>query len=124
MKSIVLLIACCLSGIGMAQSDVFIHFTPKIGGQVVTTGDLGTTVYYDLNGIAFEVDLMSYYVSKLQLTHDGGQVINFDTPEDVKLVKVNNTIFALGSHTITDLEQVDFGVGVPQEWNHLDINQY
>jgi len=124
MKLIVLLLASCLSGIGMAQSNVFIHFTPKIGGQVVTTNDLGTTVYHDLNGIAFEVDLMSYYVSKLKLTHDGGQVLNFDTPEDVKLVKINNTIFALGSQDITTLEQVDFGVGVPQEWNHLDVNLY
>lgn len=108
----------------MAQSDVFIHFTPRIGGQVVTPSDLGSTVYYDLNGVAFEVDLMSYYISNLQLTHDGGQVTSFDTPDDVKLVKITNTVFALGSQNISNLEQVNFGVGVPGQWNHLDINTY
>lgn len=124
MKFFILVLACGLSISGMAQSNVFIHFTPKIGGQYVTSNDLGLTVYNDLNGIAFEVDRMSYYISKLKLTHDGGQETNFNTPEDVKLVKITNTVFALGSHSITSLEQVDFGVGVPSEWNHLDINTY
>lgn len=124
MKKLITLLTCLTIGFAQAQTDVYIHFTPKVGGNQVTSSDLNNTVFHDLNGIAFQINVMSYYISKLQLTHDGGQVINFDTPDDVKLVTINNHVFNLGSHNITNLEQVDFGVGVPQEWNHLDINTY
>ena len=124
MKNFLLIIALLFSGYGISQSDVYLHFIPKVGGITVSPSDLGSTVYYDLNGVAFEINDLSYYISQLKLTHDGGQEINFDTPDDVKLVSVLNNVFNLGSHTITSLEQVDFGVGVPQVWNHLDINTY
>lgn len=124
MKKFVVFILLLSSNVVFAQNDVYIHFTPKVGGNEVSVFDLNNTVFYDLNGIAFQIDVMSYYISKLKLTHDGGQEINFDTPEDVKLVTINDRVFNLGSHSITTLEQVDFGVGIPQEWNHLDINTY
>jgi hypothetical protein len=124
MKKLILSLSLFVSVAAQAQSNVYIHFIPKVGGVTVNVSDLSSTVYHDLNGIAFQIQAMSYYVSKIQLTHDGGQVINLDTPEDVLCVKINDNVFNLGSHNITDLEQIDFGVGVPQEWNHLDIAAY
>lgn len=124
MKKIVLVFALFGTFAAQAQTDVIIHFIPKIGGQTVNVSDLGTTVYHDLTGVAFEVDAMSYYISKIKLTHDGGQEINLDAPEDVLLVKITDNVFNLGNFDITDLEQIDFGVGVPAEWNHLDISTY
>ncbi len=124
MKKLLLAGILFLAAQAFAQPVVQIHFIPKVGGVTVEASDLGSTVFHDLSGIAFRIDAMNYYISKLKLTHDGGQEINFDTADDVKLVKVNNHVFNLGQHDITTLEQVDFGVGVAQEWNHLDPNTY
>lgn len=124
MKTILAVVTTLILFSSQAQNEVYIHFTPKVGGNQVTPIDLNNTVFHDLNGIAFQIDVMSYYISKLKLTHDGGQEINFDTPDDVKLVTIDDNVFNLGVHSISALEQVDFGVGVPQEWNHLDINLY
>lgn len=124
MKKTLLYLLLCVSGASFAQTNVYIHFTPKVGGAHVYPSDLGTTVYYDLNGVAFQIEHMSYYISRLKLTHDGGQEIAFDTPDDVKLVTISSYVFNLGQHSITNLESIDFGVGVPSDWNHLDINTY
>lgn len=124
MKINVLIAFFTITSFSMAQQDVYIHFTPKVGGVTINNSDLGTTVYQDLNNVAFQVDAFNYYISKLEIVHDGGQSINFDTADDVILVKVQNTTFNLGQHAITNVEQVNFGVGVHQDFNHLDPSSY
>ena len=56
-KLTLLLSFTALVGIANAQSDVYIHFLNKVGGVQIQPSDLGNTVYHDLNGIAFEVDV-------------------------------------------------------------------
>lgn len=124
MKKIILVFSLFGAFAAKAQTDVILHFIPKIGGETVNVSDLGTTVYHDLNGVGFQVQAMSYYISKIKLIHDGGQQISLNLPEQVLCVKINDNVFNLGNFNITDLEQIDFGVGVPQEWNHLDIAAY
>ena len=124
MKKALLVLSLFIANFGMTQPEVYIHFLPKVGGTQIMPSDLSNTVYHDLSGVAFEVDAFKYYVSKLSLTHDGGQVINFDTANDVMLVSVANNSYNLGVQNITTLEQVDFGVGVHADFNHLDPNSY
>ena len=124
MKKALNFLLILVTGFTFAQQDVYIHFTPKISGTTVNNSDLGTTVFQDLSNIAFQVEAFNYYISKLEIVHDGGQTINFDTADDVLLVKVQNTSFNLGQYTITNVEQVNFGVGVHQDFNHLDPSTY
>jgi len=124
MKPLILIIVIIVSTCTYAQQDVYIHFTPKVSGSTVNYSDLGTTVFQDLNNVAFQIDAFNYYISKLQIVHDGGQIINFDSANDVLLVKVQNSIFNIGQHTIANVEQINFGVGVHQDYNHLDPSSY
>jgi hypothetical protein len=124
MKRLLIISALLFSTIGFSQPEVYIHFNPTVEGNEFSSLDLGSTVFHDLSGTAFQVEAFNYYISKLKLTHDGGQIIDFPTADDVKLVKVQSHVFNLGFHNITTLEQVDFGVGVHVDFNHLDPNLY
>lgn len=103
-----------------AQTNLSIMFPPKVGGMDL---QLNTTVQ-DLNGTDMSITDFQYYLSNIEIIHDGGQVL--DLTDTVLFVQTagDNYSFYLGEFDVTDVEQVNFGVGVPQDLNHEDIAQY
>ena len=84
--------------------------------------EYGLAVQSDM-GYYFMINRLQYYVSEIKLIHDGGQV----TPvTDLYLLvdPVGKTIFELGNFPITDLEKIQFSVGVDSAHNHLDPSTY
>ena len=75
------------------------------------------------NSYYIKVDLLRYYVSEIKIIHDGGLL------EEVKdtwlLVNpATNYEYDLGNHNITNIEGIQFGLGVDNEHNHLDPTVY
>jgi len=76
----------------------------------------------DLNGTAYKAQDIAFYISNLKITHDGGQMIDFQ--DSVFYVNIRACIFDLGLHTVDQVEAIDFQVGVPASINHSDITAY
>ncbi len=108
----------CFSLTAKAQQHVYIHFVPKVEGNTLAP----QAVVHDLQSNAFSVDFFNYYLSNLHLIHDGTQ--DLDLSDTVFLVKMTDNILDLGMLDVTTITDVNFGVGVPQALNHLDISQY
>jgi hypothetical protein len=102
-----------------AQKDVYVYFRPLF--QNAAFG-LNQQVQSE-NGNVFELEHMKFYMSEIEIIHDGGQVIVFDSI-NVRLVDITSPYVFLGNLPITNLEGIRFGVGVPAEINHLDIAKY
>jgi hypothetical protein len=86
------------------------------------------TDYTDLQGAIFNLDHFDYYVSNVEIVHDGGQsLMIYDT---VFLVEPQNHVLYLGYHNVTEIEQINFGIGVPADLNTqsgidaIDISAY
>ena len=101
-----------------SQKQVYLHFVPKVGGVTLVAGQ----VYQDLNGTEMSIDFFNYYLSNLHLIHDGSQDLNLS--DSVYLVKMTDYTLDLGTQNLTSISQINFGVGVPQALNHLDISAY
>jgi hypothetical protein len=76
----------------------------------------------DLNGEIYSINEVAFYISSLEIRHDGGQVI--DLKDTVFIVNYKNSVLDLGIHQVDEVEGLSFDVGVPFELNHLDISQY
>lgn len=118
MRKLLTILAVILSYGAVAQTNLYLNFPPKVGGNDLT---LNTTVQ-DLNGTAFKVDNFMYYISNIHIYHDGGQ--DLDLSDTVILVRAEDHNIFMGAFNVTNIESIDFGVGVPQAINHLDISQY
>lgn len=75
------------------------------------------------NGVDYNIQSMAFYMSRVKITHDGGQVTALDTNE-VYYVNFNVPEIILGSFNISQVEAITFDVGVPEYLNHLDVSQY
>ncbi len=79
-------------------------------------------VISDLNGTSYKAQDIAFYISRLKITHDGGQSIDFQ--DSVFYVNMRASIFDLGLHIVDIIESIDFQVGVPASVNHSDITAY
>lgn len=118
MKQLSLLVMFFLAFSGYSQNALFLKFPPKVGGQDLMLD----SVVHDLNNRAMIIEDFNYYISNINVIHDGGQIL--DLSDTVILVKANAHTFFMGHHGITNVEQINFSVGVPPQLNHLDITQY
>ncbi len=120
MKSIITSVILSLFIIQSAysQKQVYLHYVPKVGGVTLIPGE----VVQDLAGTEMSIEFFNYYLSNLHLIHDGSQDLNLS--DSVYLITIPNNTLDLGVLDITTISQVNFGVGVPQALNHLDISQY
>lgn len=118
------LIIILINFFSFSQKNVFITISPKVNGNDLLIG----TEYTSLNGVKFNLDHFDYYLSDLNLIHDGGQV--YDLSDTVFLVEPNSHILYLGSLNVTNIEQVNFAIGVPSNLNTsngadaIDISAY
>ena len=112
----------CLLAVGFwatGQNNVRFVIEHELNGQPFTMGMVGQNNL----GHSFDVNRLEYYVSGIQLTHDGGQVI--DLPDAYFLVQGDQILDeSLGSLNITQIEAITFAVGVDTARNHLDPNSW
>lgn len=85
----------------------------KFENNVTVQNDLGDNVKFDR---------MEYYISDIQVIHDGGQAEKIeDLYVLVSLInKTDPTIIELGELNVTKLEGISFRLGVDEENNHAD----
>lgn len=76
-----------------------------------------------LNGVDYSVQDVAFYVSRIKIVHDGGQILELDTNKVLYISHPNNSV-ELGELDVTNIEGIHFMVGVPEYLNHLDISQY
>ncbi len=102
-----------------SQVDVYFRINHKLGAASfdpshVASNNLGNN---------FTVERLDYYISEITLIHDGGQ----QTPVTGHYILVKakeQTNDYLGSFNITNLEGVQFGIGVDPSVNHADITTF
>jgi len=96
---------------GWGQKSVYLHLNPKVNGVDLVLN----TNYTALDNKVFKLDHFNYYLSNISLTHDAGQQTNLYG--DIYLVEPENHTFLLGNFDITNIEQLDFTIGVPKPYN-------
>lgn len=67
----------------------------------------------------FSVSRLQYYISEINITHDGGQNTAFDSIWVLVNASVATEV-ALGSENITNVESISFSIGVDPAHNHQD----
>lgn len=125
MKNLLSLLFVFMSSVYiLAQKNVYITISPKIGSEVLQLDNN----YTSLNGDLFYLAHFNYYLSNLHLIHDGGQ--DLDLSDTVFLIKHNQYVLNLGMLNIQNIEQIQFGIGVPPNLNTqaganaFDISSY
>ena len=78
--------------------------------------------YSDQNGKTIQFQRVRYYLSSLQIVHDGGQITTLD--DLYLLVSANVSDYDLGSYPIQNIEKLRFDVGVDYDANHGNSNNY
>lgn len=119
-KKIVLLLLGFIGGsLAQAQQNVVLHFNHLIDTEPleINTGKVYTTS----NGI-YNFSRLQYYISGIELVHDGGQVMPLTNT--YVLVDGRGENYHLGTHQVTTIEEIRFDVGVDQAHNHLDPTTY
>lgn len=72
---------------------------------------------------AFKLTRLEYYISKISITHDGGQTT--EAKDVYILVNASNNVAAdLGSYNITTIENIKFYIGVNAPQNNQDPTQW
>lgn len=75
------------------------------------------------NSYYINVELLRYYVSELKIIHDGGLIS--EVKDTWLLVNpASNFEYDLGVHNLTNIEGLQFSLGVDAEHNHLDPTVY
>lgn len=90
-----------------AQTAVSLEISHLLGTETFKTN----TLVSDNNGGQIAVNRLEFYISKIKLIHDGGQTTSLDSIyilENASMSKVHQ----LGTHSITTLEGIKFGLGV------------
>ena len=106
-----------------SQKNIFLDIAPMFQNS-----NLEMNVNYTAwDGKTIKFDHFDYYLSDIQITHDGGQEILLDS---VFLVEPQNHTLFLGGYNVNQIEQISFVVGVPKPLNTqtgteaIDISLY
>jgi hypothetical protein len=116
-----LLSAALLLALGQAltaQQAVVLHINHRLGDAPFVLNQAS-----EHDGYAFNVKRLQYYLSRIEIVHDGGQVTL--VPDTWLLVDASkNVTFELGSYAVSEIEGMRFSVGVEEAANHLDPASY
>jgi len=120
MRSVVILALGLLTvSAASAQAPVALKFDFLNAGQSFQLNETMPA----LNGVNYKVEAIAFFVSRVELIHDGGQTLSLDTNQ-VFYINFNDPWVSLGTFDLTHIEGIRFDVGVPQHLSHLDISQY
>ena len=80
------------------------------------------TEYADDQGRAVSFDRIQYYMSSIEVVHDGGQ--STELTDVYVLGSANVTNYSLGFFNITNIEEINFDLGVDYAANHGNSSNY
>jgi hypothetical protein len=118
LKKSILLLFLFLNYFVIAQNPLHLNFRFLNGSSTFSA----VQAIQDLNGTYYKARDIAFYISKLKITHDGGQILDFQ--DSVFYVNKRASIFDLGLQNVDLVESIDFQVGVPASVNHSDISAY
>ncbi|MCF8237244.1 MAG: hypothetical protein K9I85_03750 [Saprospiraceae bacterium] len=114
MKSILVLFSLIFTAAVSAQEvPVTLKFQHTIADEALAQGE----IYSSIQG-NFMVTRLSYYLSGIELIHDGGQRFAFD--DLYLLVHGFQDTYDLGMADIQEIEGIAFSIGVDSVTNHAD----
>lgn len=122
MKSLLGLILFFFATLGWAQiplKNVTLHFLPYMAQTPMV---LGETTSPNAEGTPFILERAQFYVSGIELVHDGGQVLPLTNT--YLLVNANQTDYPVGQLPVEVLEGIRFKVGIDETTNHADPTLY
>lgn len=103
----------------MAQTSVVLNLEHRLNQSAFAFNQEAAAP----GGYTFDVTRLQYYISDIQLVHDGGQTTDID--DLWLLVNAGNDVnFELGSHNVTTIEGINFYVGVGPDVNNADPSQW
>ena len=119
MKKLILALFVIIGSGLQAQTDVYFNIDHFLG---VTPFAFNTTGTNNINQ-DFQVTRLEYYIAEVKLIHDGGTETM--VPDFWLLVDASSKVkHLLGSFNVTNLEAIEFGIGVENAYNHLDPATY
>ncbi|MCB0707327.1 MAG: T9SS type A sorting domain-containing protein [Saprospiraceae bacterium] len=119
MKNFFTLVFSVFALSAMAQNEVKIYFNHLMGDEALTMNTVTTAD----GGYELTFTRVEYYISGIQLIHDGGQVT--DVADTYLLVDAETTnAVSLGTFNVEHLEGLKFYIGVDEAHNHLDPGSY
>ena len=116
MKKITSIIIALLGATGMqAQTNINLKINHLLKDKSFA---FNQTAQNDLNN-NFNVKRLEYYISGISLIHDGGKVTN---AKDVYILvdAGKNELFSLGTMDVTNVEAINFAIGVSPNVNNAD----
>lgn len=117
-RFIVLLAVLGFSSAVYAQKNVKIKFLHQYDSQAFVIGQ----DYTDGQGRVVNFSRAEFYLSELELVHDGGQTM--DLSSEYQLVRPNVSDHDLGMRNITTFEGINYSLGVDSATNHADPSLY
>lgn len=101
-----------------AQTEVVLRFAHYLDGKTFALSQEAKSPM----GTKYKVTRLQFYISGLKITHDGGKELSLNTLYLlVDPSKKTNKEFSLGALSdITNIEKIDFAIGVDAASNHLD----
>lgn len=119
MKKIILSITSLVTLVCFGQTDVKLNIRHLFNSNNLDFA----TVYSTPNGEDIKISRLEYYISGVKFLHDGG--METEATDVFLLVNAENGVdFPIGNYNITNLESIEFGVGVIEGANHLDPSLY
>lgn len=118
-KTILSLISIfAINTVVMAQQNLNLVLNHKFNNEAFAYG----SIYTDNQGRAMEITRMQYFMSSIELTHDGGLL----TPlTDVYVLASGNiSNYSLGAYDIENVETLNFDLGVDYDANHSGTSNY
>lgn len=123
MRPYTLFLALFLAFNVSTQTEYVLRIQHRLMNQ---TFQLNQVAQNDLN-MAFKVDRLQYYVTRISLVHDGGQTyaISDDTMALINAATASYSDISLGFLSgITNVEGIQFHIGVFAPRNNADPSQY
>lgn len=119
-STLFLLLCCCISFQAFAQTNIELNIQHKFGKSSFVKGQ----TYIDNLNRAVLINDIEYYISNIELIHDGGQTDLVQTP--YFLVHNENYTASLGttSSTIQELEFFNFNLGIDATANSTTPNSH
>ena len=122
MKRFLLAIFALSTISSFSQTDVALRINHKLG---VSDFALNQTAQNNL-GQDFQTTRLEYYLSQITIVHDGGMEtsVPIDTIALVNPGDEVSTLIPLGNYAVTNIEHVQFYIGVPSPTNNEDPSLY
>ena len=100
---------------GSAQTNVVLNLEHRLNQAAFAFNQEAVAP----GGYNFDVTRLQYYISGIELVHDGGQTTAVE--DTWLLVNAGNDVdFDLGSHAVTTIEGINFYIGVDRDTNNAD----